>query len=227
MRSNFRPFWILRARRSAFFLSTLRSASSIRPTDVAHAENARGDPIRMECFQGVGLLPDAEELDRLARHRAYRQRRPAPGIAVGLGKHYAGQRQRFVERLGRYRGILAGHRIDHEESLHRIESPVNRRHFRHHFLVDGEPAGRVDDQHIVKALLGVRKRTLRDCNGFLVRAARDKPGTGFCGQSLQLVDGSRTVDIGAHHCHAFALPLLQVARKLGHRGGLARALQTG
>src|SRR5690606_36909396 len=33
---------------------------------VAHAENARGDPVRMEGLEGVGLLAYAEELDRLA-----------------------------------------------------------------------------------------------------------------------------------------------------------------
>ena len=44
---------------------------------------------------------DADELDRLAGHVAHRERRAAARIAVELGEHHAGERQRLVERAAR------------------------------------------------------------------------------------------------------------------------------
>src|SRR3546814_14486275 len=42
---------------------------------VAHAEDARGNAIRVEAFERVQLLADADQLDRAAGHRAHRHRR--------------------------------------------------------------------------------------------------------------------------------------------------------
>ena len=47
----------------------------------------------------ASFSPDADELDRLAGDVAHRQRRAAARIAVELGEHDAGQRQRVAERL--------------------------------------------------------------------------------------------------------------------------------
>jgi hypothetical protein len=49
----------------------------------------------------VELLADADELDRLAGDRLDRQRRAAAGVAVELGQHHAGQRQRLVRTRAR------------------------------------------------------------------------------------------------------------------------------
>ena len=90
---------------------------------VAHAQDARGDPVRMEGLQGRGLLADAQELDRLAGDLADGQGRAAAGVAVGLGEDDAGQRQGLVEGLGGVGRVLAGHGVDHEQGLDRAGRP--------------------------------------------------------------------------------------------------------
>ena len=52
-------------------------------------------------------------------------------------------------------------------------------------------------------------------------------GADFAGQSLQLLDRRRPVDIGTDDQNLLFLLLLQKAGKLGNRGSFTRALQTG
>jgi hypothetical protein len=109
----------------------------------------------------------ADELDRLAGDVAHRQRRAAAGVAVGLGQHDAGQRQRLAEGLGGDRGVLAGHRVDHEQGLDRVDSGVQGLDLGHHRLVDAEAAGGIDDEHVGESLARVGDRGLWRCpSGF-------------------------------------------------------------
>ena len=83
--------------------------------DVAHAEDAAGHAVGMELFQRVEMLAGADELDRHAGDGLDRQRRAAAGVAVELGHDHAVEFQRLVERLGAVDGVLAGHRVDHQD----------------------------------------------------------------------------------------------------------------
>ena len=58
--------------------------------DVAHAEDAIGDARGMEILERVDPLADADQLDRLAGHRAHGQRGAAAAVAVDAGEHDAG-----------------------------------------------------------------------------------------------------------------------------------------
>src|SRR5205807_8817527 len=58
---------------------------------VAHAEDARSEPLGMERLEGVELLADAEEDDGGARDRANRQRGAAASIAFHLRQDHAGE----------------------------------------------------------------------------------------------------------------------------------------
>ena len=89
--------------------------------NVAHAENPVRHPVRMEDFEAVELFRDADELDRLARHVAHGERRATARVAVELGEHDAGERQRVVERLRGVDRVLAEHRIDDEERFSRFQ----------------------------------------------------------------------------------------------------------
>ncbi len=62
--------------------------------DVAHAEDAVGDARRMKILDGVEFLAGADELDRLAGHRAHRQRGAAAAVAVDPRQHDAGEVER-------------------------------------------------------------------------------------------------------------------------------------
>jgi hypothetical protein len=66
---------------------------------VAHAEDARSHPLRMEGFETGQFFADAGELDRLAGDVTHRQRRTAARIAIELGEDDAGQRQRSLKAL--------------------------------------------------------------------------------------------------------------------------------
>src|SRR6266702_6931337 len=66
---------------------------------VAHAEDARGHALGVKKLQAVRLLAHARELDRLPRDLAYRERRAAARVAVALGEHDPGERQRVAESL--------------------------------------------------------------------------------------------------------------------------------
>ena len=69
--------------------------------DVAHAENAVGDALRIEILDGVELFAGADELDRLAGDRAHRQRGAAAAVAVDPGQHDAGEIEPLVEACAR------------------------------------------------------------------------------------------------------------------------------
>src|SRR5881394_3219328 len=56
---------------------------------VAHAENPRRHPVRVEVLELVDLLADRDELDRLARDRVDRERRAAARVSVELRQHDA------------------------------------------------------------------------------------------------------------------------------------------
>ena len=84
---------------------------------------------------------DAGELDRRAGDLAHRQRRAAARVAVELGQHHAGQRQRVLEGLGGVDRVLALHRIDDEQRLDRLQHRVQVADLGHQRLVDA-PGGR-------------------------------------------------------------------------------------
>jgi hypothetical protein len=64
------------------------------------------------------------------------ERRTAARIAVGLGEHYAGERQRPAEGSRRIDGVLTRHGVDHEQRLDRYHRTRKLAHLRHHLLVD-------------------------------------------------------------------------------------------
>ena len=57
---------------------------------VAHAQDARGEALRVEGLQSIGALTGADELDRQAGDGADRERRATAGVAVELGQDEAG-----------------------------------------------------------------------------------------------------------------------------------------
>ena len=122
--------------------------------DVAHAEDPAGEAVGMEHLEGVGLLAGAQELDRDAGDGRDRERRAAAGVAVDLGQDQAGDGHGGDERLRDRDRLLAGHRIDHEQGLDRLDRGVDLGDLGHERLVDGEAAGRVEDDDVADLALG-------------------------------------------------------------------------
>ena len=83
------PFRTCSSSLAACFSSKASWARSTSVSDVAHAQDPAGEPVRVEHLEGVGLLAGAQELDRDAGHGADRERRAAAGVAVDLGQDEA------------------------------------------------------------------------------------------------------------------------------------------
>jgi hypothetical protein len=70
---------------------------------------------------------DAGELDRRAGDVTHRQRGAAARVAVELGQDDAGERQRSRNARAVLHGVLALHRVDHEQRLDRPTPRAARR----------------------------------------------------------------------------------------------------
>ena len=122
---------------------------------VAHAEDAAGHPVGVEDVEVLELLAGGREQDRHAGDLAHRQRRATAGVTVELGQHDAGEADALAERLGGGDGVLADHRVEHEDHFVGVDGVADRRGLAHQLLVDAEPAGGVDDDDVVVLGLGL------------------------------------------------------------------------
>ena len=76
---------------------------------------------------------------------------------------------------------------------------MKRPDFFHHRRVDAEPAGGVDDQHVVVMSFCPGDRRADDVGWFLIAARRKKIRAGLCGNCFELLDGGWPIDVGGHH----------------------------
>jgi hypothetical protein len=117
-RKSSSPNWFLRSLRSSACASSSsneRSGLLDERQHVAHAEDALRHPVGMEALEVAELLARGREQDRLAGDRLDRQRGAAAGVAVELGQHDAVELRDVGELLGDVDGVLARHRVDHEQ----------------------------------------------------------------------------------------------------------------
>src|SRR5204862_3686450 len=189
---------------------------------VAHAENPRRHPVRVEVLEQVDLLADRDELDRLARDRLDRERRAAARISVELRQHDAVEVDALLEGLRDGDRLLAGHGIENQQDVRRLCLAADRSELVHQRLVDVEAPCRVDDDDVAfgrcdsltRRLYGIR--ALGAVDGNLDLAA----------ELLELIDRGRTLQIGGDERGLLAL-LAQQQRELRGGGRLARPLQAG
>ena len=178
----------------------------------------------MEDLQRVGLLAGAEELDRDAGDGGDGQRRAAAGIAVDLGQDQAGDGHRGHERLRHGDGLLAGHGVDDEQRLDRLDGGVDGGDLGHQRLVDGQAPGGVEDDDVADLALGGLDAAADDVDdGGPGRRAVDRDVEALA-ERLELVGGGRAVRVGGDE-QGPAAELDDVAGELGGRGRLAGALQ--
>ena len=193
--------------------------------DVAHAENAVGDALRIEILDGVELFAGADELDRLAGDRAHRQRGAAAAVAVDPGQHDAGEIEPLVEAFGQIDGVLAGQRVGDQQHLVRIGGAAHLRRFAHQLLVEREPAGGIEQHHVIAA----EPRRLLGAGGDLHRRLafddRQRVDVDLLAEHGELLHRRRPAGVERGHQH---LALETVGEALGDLGGgrgFARALQ--
>ena len=147
----------------------------------------------------------------------------AAGVAVGLGQDDAVHPDLFVEGLGHVDGVLAGHRVHHQQGLVHRHRLLDVDQFVHQDLVDLQPAGGIQDDDVVAVVLGVGEGAAGDLGGLGAVQGKDlRPG--LAAHHLQLLDGGGAVDIAGHQQRPAAL-LEIVLGQFGGVGGLAVALQ--
>jgi hypothetical protein len=143
--------------------------------DVAHAEDAAGEPIRVEHLERFGLLAGPEELHADAGDGCDREGRPTPSIAIDLGEDQPGHGDRGLEGLGDRNGLLAGHRVHHEERLDGMDGRVDVADLAHQHLVDAEAARGVEDDRVPgQSLRGIERAADDGDDRGAFRAAVDR-----------------------------------------------------
>ncbi len=196
--------------------------------DVAHSQDPLRDAIRVERGQRVELLSHRRELDGLVDDGANRESRAASRVSIELGEHDAVVVELPVELERRVDGVLPRHAVDHEENFIRIDGLLDGGHLLHHALVDVEPTGRIDDDHVPGRSPGLDDGFRGDAYGVLHGLAvfqnRVHGYLDRIGQRPELVDGCRTIDVGGGQQRRAPLPV-KIFRQLGAEGRLARPLE--
>ena len=182
----------------AFFSSSVSSARSMRRDHVAHAEDAPGHAVGVELLELVELLADRQNLIGTPVTCSHRERRAAAGVAVELRHHDAVELDPLVERLGDVDGVLARHRVEHQQRVGGLDRVAIR------------TSSSISSSSTCRRPAVSTITTSRPC----WRACRtphcgdvDRVGVGallvdrhadLLADGLQLVDGRRAVDVAGH-----------------------------
>jgi len=169
------------------------------------------------------------EHDRFAGDPGDRQRRAAAGVTVQLGQHHAVETDAVGERLGGVHRILADHRVHDEQDLSGIHRVPDVGRLLHQVGVDAQPAGGVDDHHVVELAHRVQDRAARHLDGVAHTVARlggEDMDAGPLADDLQLVDRVGALEVRGHEQRAVPL-LLQPFAELAGQSRLAGALEAG
>ena len=193
----------------------------LRPLDqgdhVAHAEDARGDTVRVEGLDGVELLADADQLDRAAGDGAHAERGTAPPVAIDPGQRDPGEADPLVEGARDRDGILAGQRVRHQQGLGRHGNVAHGGAFGHQLVVHVEPTGGIQEDHVVAFLRAGLHGAPRDRDRTLAGDDRQHVHLSLHTESRQLLHGRRPAGIERGHQHALLVAHAQEAAEL--RGG--------
>lgn len=178
-------------------------------------------------LQRIGFFAHTDKLDRLAGDVAHRQRSTTTGIAVRLGEDHAGERQRFIERLGGVGGILTCHGIHHEQGLDRLDGGMQILNLGHHLAVDVQTTGGIDDHHVIEFLARLIDGCGGDVDRLLAGIAREKVDADVARQGLQLLDRCWAINVSTDHQHLLLAALFEQLGQFANCGGLTGPLQTG
>ena len=144
---------------------------------------------------------------------------------IGAALALTGQWQGLAKGLGRAHGVLALHGVNGKQGLNGFNGRVNGGDFGHHGLVDGKPACRVDQKHVMKMSSCVVERRLCDRHWLVGGLTWEKVGPGLFAYQPQLFNGCRSVDVTTHGENLLLMLALKVLGKLTDAGGLSSALQ--
>ena len=173
----------------------------------------------MEHVDGFHLLTSTNKLDRLRHHRADTQGSTTAGIAVEFSKHNTIEVQAVVKLLGRVHGILTRHGVHNEQCLIGVHGILQVSYLVHHLLIHGQTTSGVDDDHVVALGFSLADGILSDGYHILVFRFRIYRHAHLLTDHVQLLNGSRTIDVAGNQQRVLVLLGLQhVGQFSGERG---------
>ena len=130
-----------------------------------------------------------------------------------------------VEVLGRGDGVLAGEPVHDQQRLARGGRVADPLDLGHQGVVDGEPAGGVEHDHVVAAERGLLFGAFGDGDGVLARHDGQGVDADLEAEDGELFHRGRALRVERGHQHALAVAVLEAFGELGGRRRLARALE--
>ncbi len=185
---------IFSSRRGRLFLVDGLGRLLHQADDIAHAQDAAGEPIGVKRLELVELFADAGKFDRALGHFAHGKRRAAAGVAIELGEHQAGESEGLVKMGGHAHRLLAGGGIGiRAKPPAAAEIPADSL-IRDQSLVDFLPAGGIEDLDVAALLVGPFQGHFRHLEH--VVSARRRPKyrhADLAGECGELIDGCRSL----------------------------------
>src|SRR4030095_3521374 len=192
--------------------------------DVAHAENARNDSLRVKAFESVVFFPQADEFYGRAADFADGKRRAAACVAVKFGEDDAGEPEALVKCTGGANSVLTDHGVSDEENLARLQFLLEMAELIHQVVVNMKAAGSVDQAGCAAGEFRFPDGSTNDFERLVgSRAGPEICADGF-GDLRELFARRGTIDVGRDDNGAVAM-LRQPFCKLAGGGGLTGTLQ--
>ena len=158
---------------------------------IPHIKDASGKTSRVKFFQRVLFFANTSKLDRTASHMPHRQRGTPACITIKAGQRNTGYANRLMKCFGCIDRILTGHRVGNQQNFVRIGNFLNFAQLCHQRFINAQPAGSIQNQHIIGLQLGHLQRTFRNLRrGFGIGFGQDADLCLFA-QKPQLFAGCR------------------------------------
>ena len=192
--------------------------------DVAHAQDARSHPVRMEEIEVLELLAVRGKDDGSTNNTTGAQDGTTTGVVVELGHNQTTEFQGVVEGARRLHGILSGHGVNNEEAVVRVRSAAHGLDFGHEGFVNGETTGGVDDDHVATDARCFSQSGASHGNG-IGRRAEDVHAD-LTTEYAELFYGGGPLKVGGDEV-GLATLLFEPAGQLRGRSRLTGTLETG
>ena len=192
-----------------FFFVILLLSSLNQADHVTHTEDTVSHTLRIEDINSLHLLTGTDELDRLVDNRTDTEGSTATSITIELSQYHTVKVKSLVKLLRGINCILAGHRVNHKESLIRINSILETRDFIHHLFVNSQTTGSINDNQVIAFSLGLVDGVERNLYYILVTFFGIDRHTNLSRNNLKLLNSSRTIDVASHEQRFLTIVSLQ------------------
>ena len=137
----------------------------------------------------------------------HRQDSTAPGVAVQLRQDDTVEFQGGVEGTRAVDRVLPRHAVDDEIHLIGLDLSIDLLELRHQLVVNRQPSGRVQDTDPSALVAGLLDPLATDADRILRLFVRIDGDTQLLTDDVQLVNGSRALQVGRHEERSHSLLL--------------------